>query len=117
MLALVAAESACQRAPLGVALAVPAHAMSARAMPAAARHAVPFDTVRGAPDRWFARDKSLHFGASLVIQLVGYSAARLADARPTAALMGATVLGTSAGIGKEVYDARGHGVPSWRDLA
>ena len=74
------------------------------------------DTINVSRDRWLARDKGKHFLASVAIQIATYGALRVADARPNAALVGASVVTMSAGIGKEVHDARGHGAPSWRDL-
>ena len=70
-----------------------------------------------AGDAWFARDKALHFGASAGITMVGYAGASLkTDHRPTRRAA-AVLLGLTAGVSKEVWDAFGPGDASWRDLA
>jgi uncharacterized protein YfiM (DUF2279 family) len=73
--------------------------------------------ARGAPaDAWFAQDKVKHFFTSAFIQGFGYGTLRAAGASHGVALAGATVATATAGIGKEVWDAHGHGTPSGRDL-
>lgn len=68
------------------------------------------------PDPWFGRDKALHFGASATIAAGGYTLGAVAfDARYEALLLGGG-LALGAGIGKETWDAMGHGDPSWRDF-
>jgi putative lipoprotein len=68
-------------------------------------------------DPWFARDKALHFGVSAGITIVGYAGASLkTDHRPTRRAA-AILLGLTAGVSKEVWDAFGPGDASWRDLA
>ena len=106
-LTLHAGEAKAQRAPRGAAL-------TARAVPAST--ASRSDTIVVARDRWLARDKGKHFMASMAIQVTSYGALRVVGARPNAALVGASVITASAGIGKEMHDARGHGNASWRDL-
>jgi putative lipoprotein len=67
-------------------------------------------------DAWFARDKALHFGVSAGITMVGYAGASLkTDHRPTRRAA-AVLLGLTAGVTKEVWDAFGPGDASWRDL-
>lgn len=68
------------------------------------------------PDRWFARDKVRHFGSSAAIQLMGYGILTIVGVHRTQALVGAALVTTSAAIGKEVWDGRGHGTASARDL-
>ena len=106
-LTLHAGDAKAQRAPRGAAL-------TARAVPAST--ASRSDTIIVVRDHWLARDKGKHFLASMVIQVTSYGALRIVGARPNAALVGASVVTSSAGIGKEVYDARGLGNASWRDL-
>ena len=78
--------------------------------------AAPRDSVRPVPDRWFARDKAEHFVTSAVIQVALFGALRMTGVRQSRALLAASTVTAGAGIGKEVWDARGHGDPSWRDL-
>lgn len=68
-------------------------------------------------DPWFARDKYLHGGVSVVVAGAGYAGAGLLGApRPSRALtgLGAAVV---VGAGKELWDMRGAGDPSWRDFS
>jgi putative lipoprotein len=68
-------------------------------------------------DPWFGSDKALHFGFSAGITMVGYAGASLkTDHRPTRRAA-AVLLGLTAGVTKEVWDAFGPGDASWRDLA
>ena len=67
-------------------------------------------------DRWFAEDKVKHFFTSAFVQSFGYGSLRAAGASHPAALAGASAATGAAGIGKEVYDAQGHGTASLRDL-
>lgn len=55
-------------------------------------------------DRWFARDKMLHFTASALIQGAAHTAFRARGADYAAASRGAAVVTLTAGIGKEVWD-------------
>lgn len=67
-------------------------------------------------DRWIAPDKARHFFTSAFLQSLSYSALRSARVGKTGALIGATAVTATVGIGKEVYDARFGGDPSVRDL-
>ena len=67
-------------------------------------------------DRWFARDKARHFGASAAIQLMGYGLLHIAGMSRSQSMLGATLVTASAGIGKELWDRGGRGTPSGRDL-
>jgi putative lipoprotein len=68
------------------------------------------------PDPWLGTDKGKHFSASAVFAGGGYAASMLLVEEPwqRAAIGGGFAF--TLGIGKEVYDATGHGDPSWRDL-
>lgn len=70
-----------------------------------------------AEDEWVARDKGLHAAASAVIAAGGYGAsAPWIEERAGRVAVGASVALT-AGVAKELWDATGHGDPSWKDLA
>jgi putative lipoprotein len=68
-------------------------------------------------DRWFARDKAMHFATSAVLQSVGYTLLRSngLERRDAAWTAGAATL--SVGVGKELWDQRSGGTFSWKDLA
>lgn len=72
--------------------------------------------ARVPPDRWFGRDKALHFTASAVIQSLGHSVLRanghsFRDAAWTAA--GVTL---SVGVAKELWDRHDGRYFSLKDL-
>ena len=68
-------------------------------------------------DRWFGRDKALHFGLGAAIAAGGYAlGAVVFDGRNRRLVIGFT-LGTGAGAAKEIRDRRSAGDPSWRDFA
>jgi uncharacterized protein YfiM (DUF2279 family) len=68
-------------------------------------------------DRWFARDKALHFGVSLVVQGATHSVLRANgfEYRAAAWTAGATTL--AVGVSKELLDRRAGRAFSWKDLA
>ena len=67
-------------------------------------------------DPWLGADKALHFAASASIAAAGYAGAALVtESRPARVATGGT-LAIGAGVAKELWDATGHGDPSWRDL-
>ncbi len=68
-------------------------------------------------DRWFARDKALHFAVSAVVQGASHAVYRANGFayRDAAWTAGATTL--AVGVGKELWDRRAGRVFSWRDLA
>lgn len=68
-------------------------------------------------DRWFARDKVMHFAASMVIQSVGYSVLRSNGFEYRDAAWTAGGLTLTTGIGKELWDRSRGGAFSWKDLA
>ena len=85
-------------------------------MATAALLALPSAAHAADPDPWLGKDKALHFGASSLIAVGGYTiGAFVFDARGRALLAGAT-LSAAVGIGKETLDLAGYGDPSWKDL-
>jgi putative lipoprotein len=71
-----------------------------------------------AEDRWLGRDKGLHFAASAAIAAAGYAASSPWIERPAGRAAVGASLALSAGVAKEIWDAReGGGDPSWKDLA
>jgi putative lipoprotein len=67
-------------------------------------------------DRWFARDKALHFSASAGIALGGYGGTALFTEAERPRLVVGGGLALLAGITKEIADHYTGGDPSWRDL-
>ena len=67
-------------------------------------------------DPWLGRDKLLHFSVSLGITAATYTASVPLFERPWQRALLAVGVGLSLGVAKELYDATGHGDPSWRDL-
>jgi uncharacterized protein YfiM (DUF2279 family) len=68
-------------------------------------------------DRWFARDKVMHFAASMVIQSVGHSVLRANGFAYRDAAWTAGALTLTTGLGKELWDRSRGGAFSWKDLA
>ena len=73
--------------------------------------------ARAPADAWFGEDKLKHFFTAAFVQSFGYGALRATGAPHGAALAGATGATLTVSVGKELWDARGHGTPSARDLA
>ena len=67
-------------------------------------------------DKWFSADKLQHFFSSAFVQSMSYGTLRTTGLGHGAALAGATVATTAAGVGKEVRDQRVRGEFSFRDL-
>jgi putative lipoprotein len=68
-------------------------------------------------DPWWGRDKALHFGVSAGLAAGGYATSSLfLEPRWQRATAGAG-FALTLGVGKEVYDATGHGQASGKDLA
>lgn len=70
-----------------------------------------------AGDAWLSQDKVKHFFTSAFVQGMGYGSLRAAGVAHGAALGLATTATVAAGGGKELWDLRGGGTPSVRDLA
>ena len=95
--------------------------MTSRSKPfllAASSAALLFSVARSAfaEDAWFGRDKALHFGVSAAIGGAGYGLSSLVFDDRALRVLSAAGLALAAGIGKELYDASGHGTASWKDL-
>jgi putative lipoprotein len=73
------------------------------------------DEHRGG-DRWFAADKAKHFFTAAFVQSGAYGGLRYLGASRSASLAGASAIGASVSIGKEVYDSRSGGSASAKDL-
>jgi putative lipoprotein len=69
------------------------------------------------PDPWFGPDKAIHFCASATLAGGGYALGALATDDIAGRLSMGAAMALGAGLAKEVFDATGHGTPSWRDLA
>lgn len=67
-------------------------------------------------DRWLAPDKVKHFFAAAFVQSVSYGTLRSMRVGNGAALAGASAVTATVSIGKEVWDAHGHGTSSVRDV-
>ena len=67
-------------------------------------------------DHWLAPDKVKHFFSAAFVQTVSYGSLRAMRVGNGAALAGATAVTATVSIGKEVWDAQGHGTPSVRDV-
>ena len=67
-------------------------------------------------DRWFSADKAKHFFTAAFVQSASYGGLRYLGASRSASLAGASVVGATASIGKEVRDARTGGSASGKDL-
>ncbi len=74
--------------------------------------------ARAAPaDRWFGRDKALHFGASGLLAAGGYGAAGLHTEQRSVRLAVGASAALTIGVAKEILDRYTGGQPSGRDLA
>jgi putative lipoprotein len=69
-----------------------------------------------AQDPWFGIDKAKHFSASAVFAGGGYAASILIVEAPWQRAVIGGNFAFALGIAKEIYDATGHGDPSFRDL-
>lgn len=67
-------------------------------------------------DPWFGKDKAAHFGASALISAAGYGVGVAAFGTRIDGLAIGGSTGLTVGLGKEVYDAAGHGTVSGRDF-
>lgn len=70
-----------------------------------------------ARDPWLSADKAKHLLTSMVVESVSFSALRATHQSKKGSLIGATALTASIGVGKELYDRKFGGDPSFKDLA
>lgn len=68
------------------------------------------------PDRWWARDKAMHYSVSLMLAADGYTVASAITERPAWRALWGSAFSLSAGLAKELHD-KSIGRPfSGRDL-
>lgn len=67
-------------------------------------------------DRWLSADKAKHFFAAAFVQTASFSLLRSTGLSRSASLAGATLATGAVSVGKELYDRRSGGTPSFRDL-
>lgn len=67
-------------------------------------------------DAWFGADKVKHFFVSAFAQSFTYGTLRSTGLAHGPSLAGASAVTLTLGAGKEVWDSKGHGTPSLRDL-
>ena len=67
-------------------------------------------------DKWFSADKAKHFFTAAFVQSASYGGLRYLGASPNSSLLGASVVGATVSIGKEVRDSRVGGNASGKDL-
>jgi putative lipoprotein len=67
-------------------------------------------------DSWLGPDKVKHFFMAAFVQSVAYSSIRAAGASHGSSLVAASAVTAGVSIGKEMWDARGNGTASFRDL-
>src|SRR5688572_811461 len=67
-------------------------------------------------DRWWGRDKALHFGVSAGLGAAGYGASSLFLERRAERAAAGAVFSLTLGAGKELYDLSGDGDASWKDF-
>jgi len=68
-------------------------------------------------DRWWGRDKALHFGVSAGLAVGGYAVSTLVLDEPYQRSLAGAGFALSLGIAKETYDYTAHGDASWKDLS
>ena len=73
------------------------------------------DHAAGA-DRWFSADKAKHFFTAAFVQSASFSALRATGVGRSGSLAGATGVASAVSVGKEVYDKKYGGDPSFKDL-
>ena len=76
-----------------------------------------FGRTSAGSDPWFAPDKAKHFFVAAFVQSASFSGLRFTGMSRVASMAGATAVSSAVSIGKELYDLRYGGDPSFRDLA
>ncbi|MGQ0713523.1 MAG: DUF2279 domain-containing protein [Gemmatimonadaceae bacterium] len=74
-------------------------------------------SLNGRPQLSIAPDKLKHFFMSAFVQSASYSALRLTRVEHNTAMVAASAVTFSVGLGKEIYDARAGRTFDVRDLA
>jgi uncharacterized protein YfiM (DUF2279 family) len=67
-------------------------------------------------DGWVSPDKVKHFFGGVFVQSLAYGGLRATGADHRASLIGASATTLVVSVSKEVWDGRGSGTPSARDL-
>jgi uncharacterized protein YfiM (DUF2279 family) len=67
-------------------------------------------------DGWFSGDKAKHFFTSAFLESFTFSAIRATHVSKETALISASAVTAGVGIGKELYDRKFGGDPSFKDL-
>lgn len=67
-------------------------------------------------DRWFSGDKAKHFFTAAFVQSASYGGLRYIGAGQTSSIVGASLVGATLSIGKEIHDSRAGGRASPKDL-
>ncbi len=68
------------------------------------------------PDRWWARDKAMHYSVSVMLAADGYTVASSVTERPAARALLGSAFSLSLGLAKELYDQSIGRRMSYRDL-
>jgi len=68
-------------------------------------------------DKWFSADKAKHFFTAAFVQSASYGGLHYLGVGRRSSLLGASVVGATVSIGKEVYDSRSGGNASGKDLS
>ena len=67
-------------------------------------------------DKWLSADKAKHFFTAAFVQSASYGGLRYLGANQPSSLVGASIVGATVSIGKEVRDSRVGGNASGKDL-
>jgi uncharacterized protein YfiM (DUF2279 family) len=67
-------------------------------------------------DAWLSSDKVKHFMTSMFVESFTFSVIRATRVSKEGSLIGATAVTLGVGIGKELYDRKFGGDPSFKDL-
>ena len=80
-------------------------------------HFGPVQGPAGRDDGWLSNDKAKHFFTSLFVESFSFSVIRATHVSKGGALVSASAVTLGVGIGKELYDRKFGGDPSFKDLA
>jgi uncharacterized protein YfiM (DUF2279 family) len=79
-------------------------------------HFGPMQAPTQRDDRWFSNDKAKHFFTSAFLESFTFSVIRATHVSKEGSLVTASAVTAAVGIGKELYDRKFGGDPSFRDL-